>query len=87
MKPIIEITHDRASNLRPMYIYYTRNAVVRTEARNAAGSVNVDLDADGDAIGIEILNPNDESIAIAFEAARAYGLSLVGVFDRELVHA
>ena len=70
-----------------MYLTYSHNEVVRTDSRDSEGSVNVDVDANGEAIGIEILNPNDESIQIAFEAANAYGLSLAGVFDPELVQA
>ena len=80
MRPIIEISRDSAAGLRPMYLTYSRNAFARTDSRDPEGSVNVDVDANGDAIGIEILNPDDESISLAFDAAIAYGLSLAGVF-------
>ena len=47
MKAVIEVTHDEAGGMRPMYIYYSREPVAKTVNCDDEGSVCVDFDANG----------------------------------------
>jgi uncharacterized protein YuzE len=85
MKPIIEVTHDEAGGVRPMYIYYSHEPVTKTVDCDDEGSVSLDFDTNGEVVGIEILHPGDDEIALAIETAKKYGLSLSGVFDPGLI--
>ncbi|MBC5810708.1 MAG: DUF2283 domain-containing protein [Candidatus Eremiobacteraeota bacterium] len=82
MKPIIEITRDDEGGLTCLYLRYSQSQVARTITRDPTGSliVNIDLDADGSPVGLEIVGTNDEEVSCAIEAAREYDLSLAGVF-------
>jgi uncharacterized protein YuzE len=71
----------------PVYLYYSRNAVARTQTLDDDYSVNVDFDSSGEAVGVEIVAPDDETIAIATHFALDHDLSLVGVFDPRAISA
>ncbi len=80
MKRLIEVTRETAAPYS-IYLYYTRNLVAQTKTLDENGEVNVDLDESGEVVGIEILAPDDETIAVATRFALENGLSLAGVFD------
>lgn len=68
-----------------MYIYYSRAPVAKTLNCMPDGSVAIDFDAHGNVVGIEILHPGDEEIALVVQLAKKYSLSLSGVFDPGLI--
>ena len=86
MKPLIEVTREELPP-HPIYLYYSRNAVARTQTLDHDYSVNVDFDGSGEVVGIEIVAPNDETIAIATRFALDHNLSLAGVFDPRAISA
>jgi len=49
--------------------------------------VAVDFDGSGEVVGIEIVAPDDETIALATRFALDHDLSLVGVFDPRAISA
>jgi|GEM_PF-5186676 len=81
MKPIIEIERDEEGGMHSLYLHYSREPIVRTISRDADGSVNVDIDANGDPVGLELVGTSDDEVTVAIDAAREYGLSLAGVFS------
>jgi uncharacterized protein YuzE len=66
-----------------MYLRYSHEDVAATKAIDPSYEVNVDYNAAGDVIGVEIVAPNDRTIEIATRFALENGLSLLGVFDPE----
>jgi uncharacterized protein YuzE len=85
-RPLVEVTRDE-EHPHPIYLRYSRDAVVQTQALDDKYAVNVDLDDSGEVVGIEIVVPDDETIAIATRFALDNGLSLVGVFDPKAISA
>jgi uncharacterized protein YuzE len=86
MKPLLEITRDDQAP-HSIYLYYSRNAVGRTQTLDENYGVAVDFDSSGDVVGIEIVAPDDETIAIATRFALDHNLSLAGVFDPRAISA
>jgi hypothetical protein len=86
MKPLIEVTREEMPP-HPIYLYYSRNAVARTQTLDDDHPVNDDFDGSGKVVGIEIVVPDGETIAIATRFAFDRGLSLVGVFDPRAISA
>lgn len=86
MKPLIEISRDEHPPY-PIYLYYSREPVAKTDSLDEQYSVNVDYDSAGDIVGLEIVVPDDETIARATRFALENDLSLVGVFDPRSISA
>jgi uncharacterized protein YuzE len=63
------------------YIYYTKNPVARTVDVTEDCEVAADIDANGDTVGIEIL---DARSGVHVDAARAYASQHQLDFPREL---
>jgi uncharacterized protein YuzE len=84
MRKLIKVTRDEA---RPhaMYLAYSANPVARTKAIGDKYAVNVDYDESGGVVGIEIVVPNDETIAAVADFAGRNELSLLGIFDPETI--
>jgi uncharacterized protein YuzE len=85
MKRIIQVSHEDADGVRPMYIYYSHAPVAKTVNCMPDGSVAIDFDAQGSVVGIELLHPGDEEIGVVVQLAKEYDLSLSGVFDPGLI--
>jgi hypothetical protein len=81
MRPIIRIERDEDPGVHSLYLHYSLEPIVRTISKDAEGSVNVDLDVNGEPVGLELVGTSDDEVAIAIDAAREYGLSLAGVFS------
>jgi|HubBroStandDraft_4_1064222.scaffolds.fasta_scaffold1706973_1 hypothetical protein len=81
MKPIIEVERDDEGGMHTLYLHYSREPIVRTVTKDREGSVNVDLDAKGEPVGLELVSTGDSEVALAIDVAREYGLSLAGVFS------
>ncbi|MBV8081492.1 MAG: DUF2283 domain-containing protein [Candidatus Eremiobacteraeota bacterium] len=62
----------------PMYFRFSDSIVAATES-HAAGEVNVDLDANGAVVGVELLSGDAADFTAFFEIAEARGLDLAGV--------
>ncbi len=91
MKPLIEVKRNREKiagrRFYSMYLRYSDGeAVPPTKTLDSSGSVNVDVDANGDIVGIELVHVNDDTVAIVTHFANEQGLGLAGVFDRD-IHA
>jgi uncharacterized protein YuzE len=86
MRPLVEVTRGEESP-HSVYLGYSHDAVARTQALDDKYAVNVDFDDSGAVVGIEIVVPDDETIAIATRFALEHGLSLVGVFDPRAISA
>jgi uncharacterized protein YuzE len=86
MKPLLEITRDHETP-HSIYLYYSRDPVARTQTLDENYEVAVDFDSSGEIVGIEIVAPDDETIAIATRFALDHELSLVGVFDPRTISA
>jgi uncharacterized protein YuzE len=80
MTRLIEVTRETESP-HSMYLRYSKTAVTWTNALHPDGAVSVDYDANGEVVGIEIVAPDSQTVAIAAEFAVSQGLSLLGVFD------
>ena len=78
MKQLIEVTRD--AEVGSMYLRYSHAKFDRMERVGKKELVNADYAADESIIGIEIVLPDDDSIALAIDFARAHELSLLGVF-------
>jgi uncharacterized protein YuzE len=85
-RPLVEVTRDE-ERPHPIYLRYSRHAVSQTQTLDDKYAVNVDFDDSGEVVGIEIVVPDDETIAIATRFALDNGLSLVGVFDPKAISA
>ncbi|MGB6522963.1 MAG: DUF2283 domain-containing protein [Candidatus Cybelea sp.] len=70
-----------------IYLYYSRNAVARTQTLDEHYEVAVDFDSSNEVVGIEIVAPGDETIALATRFALDHGLSLAGAFDPRAIGA
>jgi uncharacterized protein YuzE len=86
MKPLLEITRDDQTP-HSIYLYYSRNPVARTRTLDENYEVAVDFDGSGEVVGIEIVAPDDDTIAIAIRFALDHDLSLVGVFNPRAISA
>ena len=86
MKPLLEITRDDKAP-HSIYLYYSRDPVARTQTLDENEEVAVDFDGSGEVVGIEIVAPDDETIALATRFALDHDLSLVGVFDPRAISA
>jgi uncharacterized protein YuzE len=79
MKPLLKVTRER----RPphsMYLKYSDVPVARTSSLDGDEHyVNVDLDTQGEVVGIEIVFPDDRSVELAVSYALERGLSLTGL--------
>ena len=84
MKPIIEIERDEEQG--SLYLHYTRESIVGTISKDAEGTVNVDVDVNGEPVGLELVGTSDDEVAVAIDAAREYGLSLARVFSAAQVY-
>jgi uncharacterized protein YuzE len=88
MKPLIEVERNReeisGQRYYSMYLRYSNgDPMPPTKMLDPAGSVNVDFDAKGDIVGIELVHVNDSTVAIATRFANEQGLGLAGVFERD----
>jgi uncharacterized protein YuzE len=86
MKPLLDITRDDQAP-HSIYLYYSRNPVARTLTLDENYEVAVDFDGSGEVVGIEIVAPDDETIATATRFALDHDLSLAGVFDPRAISA
>lgn len=79
MKPLIAVERKRSEHddvvLVSLYLRYSREPVARTESLDGE-VVNVDYDATGAVIGIEVADVDDDSIALATKFANEHGLGL-----------
>jgi len=81
VKPLIEVTRENATPLHSMYLRYSREPVSATKSLDGEDHfVNVDFDAHGEIVGIEIVAPDDESVDLVSAFAHENRLSLAGVF-------
>lgn len=77
MKALLESKFDPVAEA--LYLRYSGKPVARTEWLDGPnGSVSVDLDVDGDPVGIEVVVIDDETVALATRYANENGLGLTG---------
>ncbi len=86
MKPLLEVTRDDQAP-HSIYLYYSRDPVARMQTLDENYEVAVDYNSSGEVVGIEIVAPDDKTIAIATRFALDHDLSLVGVFDPRTISA
>lgn len=80
MNHLIEVRRE-ADAPHSMYLRYSSNAVAKTTSLDGDDHyVNVNYDAAGGVVGIEIVFPDDRSVDLVAASAHAHRLSLAGVF-------
>ena len=62
----------------PMYFRFSHAPLATTES-HAGGEVNVDLDANDNVIGVELLSGDAEDFSVFWKIAEARGLELTGM--------
>ena len=67
----------------PIYLRFSNDDVVETES-HAAGELNVDLDAAGEVVGIELLSTDPDEIEALAAIARRFRLVLAPLFGSSL---
>ncbi|HEX5274184.1 MAG TPA: DUF2283 domain-containing protein [Candidatus Rubrimentiphilum sp.] len=83
MRPVIDVERSTDRGVVCLYLRYSYgNVVPPTKSLDAEGSVNVDYDAKGEIVGIEIIDVDDESVALTTQFANEHGLGLAGAFGR-----
>ena len=80
MKRLIEVTREQ-SRPNSMYLLYVEGQVAYTTSLDGEDHyVNVDRDASGDVMGIEIVFPDDKSVDLVARFALENALSIEGAF-------
>jgi hypothetical protein len=76
MKPLIEVTRELKAP-HSVYLRYSRQLRAKTVSLDGDERyVNVDIDADGEVIGIELVFPSDQSFDLLAQFAHENGLGL-----------
>ncbi len=75
------MTRDTTGGHSLLYLYYSSEPVARTIDVTETGSVAVDVDAHGETIGVELLNPGTTELELLTKLARERDLSLDGLFS------
>ena len=71
---------------KPLYLRFSSTPVTRTESF-ASGEVNVDLDAQNQVIGIEMLSTDPEELEVLARLMRSHDLRLTGLFTGNVKRA
>jgi uncharacterized protein YuzE len=74
MIPFIHLSIDTEVPGGSGYVRYSHGTAVRQDAMDGELTVCVDLDRDGNVVGIEMTSLDDHSFALIAEAAAKYGL-------------
>ncbi len=81
MRSVVDVERSSDSGVVCLYLRYSYGNIVRpTTSLDDEGSVNVDYDAQGEIVGIEIIDVDDESVALATRFANEHNLGLAGAF-------
>ena len=81
MKTLERVTRESVGGRTMLYLSYQIGArVARTIEVAESGSVTIDVDAEGETIGIELLAPGVVQLEILTHIARERDLSLDGLF-------
>jgi uncharacterized protein YuzE len=82
MKHLQRVTRETAGGHSLVYLYYdAAKAVARTIDVTDSGSVAIDLGADGETVGIELLDPGADELEALARITRDRNLSLGGLFS------
>ena len=82
MKYLQRVTRDSTTGQDLLYLYYgEEKPVARTIDVTETGSVAIDVDADGETLGIELLDPGADELEALVRVARERNLSLDGIFS------
>jgi uncharacterized protein YuzE len=81
MRTLQRVTRDTTSGHSFLYLFYSTEPVAQTIDVTETGSVAVDVDACGETIGIELLNPGTAELEVLTKLARERDLSLDGLFS------
>lgn len=82
MTALQRITRDTTGGHSALYLYYQEGAAVaRTIDVTESGSVALDVDADGNTVGVELVNPGPAELEALARIARERELSLEGLFS------
>lgn len=82
MKSLQRVTRDTTGGHSLRYLYYDEGTTIaQTIEVTEGGSVAVDLDASGQTVGVELLDPGPDELEALARVARERGLSLDGLFS------
>jgi uncharacterized protein YuzE len=81
MKQLLEVTQDAAARMALLYLRYApAQPVARTLSMTETESIAIDIDANGDVLGVELLSPQTAEFETLAAIAKERGLSLEGLF-------
>jgi hypothetical protein len=82
MKTLQRVTVDTSTGRNVMYLYYAEGTpIARTVDETPAGTVAVDVDAQGETVGVEVQSLGAAEIAALSRVATERKLSLDRFFD------
>jgi uncharacterized protein YuzE len=81
MKPLLEVARDTSAGMALLYLRYApAQPVARTLSITETESIAIDLDANGDVLGVELLAPQAAEFETLAAIAEERDLSLDGLF-------
>jgi len=79
VRKLLEVTHD--SEADALYLYYSHTPITHQLNLHQECSLNVDLDANDEVVGIELLSPTNIELEMLVRFANEHDLSLEGLFE------
>lgn len=79
MQQLLRVTRDTEAG-NDLYLYYSEKPIAKTVSMDDAESVMIDFDAAGGVVGVELLDPDTESLELLTKIAREHELSLDRLF-------
>jgi uncharacterized protein YuzE len=82
MKNLQRVTRDTTGGHSLLYLYYDEGKpIAETIDVTGGGSLAIDLDAAGETVGVELLDPGPDELEALARIARERCLSLDGLFS------
>jgi len=81
MRNLQRVTREITGGHSLLYLFYSAEPVAQTIDVTKTGSVAIDVDAHGETIGVELLNPGTAELELLTRLARERDLSLHGLFS------